>query len=130
MALLTDAMQEMIKQHQCFVATADKAGRPNVGPKRSTQVLDDSTLMFAEATGKKTFQNLQENPQVAIAVVDREKMDGYRFVGTATIHTSGEIYDRVAAQMQKAGIKAQAVVTVQVEEIYSLKPGQAGERIA
>lgn len=79
---------------------------------------------------KRTFQNIKENPQVAIAVIDRDKMDGYRFAGPAQIHTAGELFDQVAAQMQKAGIKAQAVITVSVEEIYSLKPGQAGERIA
>lgn len=130
MAILTEEMKKMISEQQCFIATADKAGRPNLGPKRSTRVLDDETIMFVEATAKKTYANVKENPQVAIAVVDVSKMDGYRFVGPATVIESGELFDKVSAEMQKAGIKPVAVVTVKVEEIYSLKAGKAGERIA
>lgn len=130
MAILTEEMKKMIGEQQCFIATADQAGRPNVGPKGSTRVLDDETIMFVEATAKKTYANVKENPRVAIAVVDKEKMGGYRFVGPAQVIESGEFFDKVAAETQKARIKPVAVVTVKVEEIYSLKPGKAGERIA
>ncbi|MFA5537484.1 MAG: pyridoxamine 5'-phosphate oxidase family protein [Bacillota bacterium] len=130
MAKLTEAMKEMIAGQQCYVATADKDGSPNNAPKRSTRVLDDSTLMFVEGTGKQTYNNLLSNPKVAIAVTDRSVMDGYRFVGTTEVLHEGELYEGAAAISAKEGRpKPKAVVKVNVEEIYSLKPGSAGDRI-
>ncbi|MHB1127751.1 MAG: pyridoxamine 5'-phosphate oxidase family protein [Bacillota bacterium] len=131
MAILTEEMKHMVATQQCFVATADSEGNPNVAPKRSTRVLDDSTLMFVEGTAKHTYQNLLQNSRIAIAVVNREVLDGYRFVGTAEIQDSGPIYDAAAAMSAQAGLpKPRAVVKVQVEEIYSLKPGPtAGTKI-
>lgn len=132
MAKLTEEMKQMIAAQQCFVATVREDGAPSVGPKRSTRVYDEETLAFNEGTAKGTFENLKRFPKVAIAVVDREAMDGYRFVGTATLHYDGPAYEQAAAMSAKAGRPApKAVVTVAVEEIYSLKPGpSAGTRIA
>ncbi len=130
MAKLTEAMKNMIQTQQCFIGTADENGLPNVAPKRSTRVIDDETLAFNEATGRHTFSNLKKNPHVAIAVVNREILDGYRFMGKATVHESGPLYDQAAAMSQKAGMPApRAVVTVKVEEIYTLKPPMGGTLI-
>jgi uncharacterized protein len=132
MAMLTDEMKQMIATQQCFIATVGPDGAPNVGPKRSTRVLDDETLVFSEGTGKATFANLQHQSKVAVAVVNRELMDGYRFVGTATLHQSGPLYEQFAEASRQAGRPApKAAVTIAVEAIYSLKPGPtAGTRIA
>lgn len=132
MAKLTDAMKQMIATQQCFIGTVSPEGMPNVAPKRSTRVHDDETLAFNEGTGRQTFANLANGSKVAIAVVNREEMDGYRFVGTATLHTAGPVYEAAAEASVKMGRPApKAAVTVAVEEIYSLKPGPtAGARIA
>lgn len=50
---------------------------PNIGPKGSTRILDDKHIVFYELTGGRKWENLQNNPKVAIAVVDRNKMRGY-----------------------------------------------------
>lgn len=130
MVKLTDAMKEMVAGHQCYVGTVSSDGYPNVAPKRSTRVLDDSTLVFTEGTGKQTYSNLLSNPKIAIAVADRNVMDGYRFVGTAEVLHEGELYDGAAAMSAKEGRpKPKAVIKVNVEAIYSFKPGSAGEKI-
>jgi len=132
MAMLTDAMKQMIAAQQCFVGTVSPDGLPNVAPKRSTRVYDDETLLFNEGTGRQTYTNVINGSRVAIAVVNRDEMDGYRFLGTATVHESGPIYDDAAAANLKVGRPApRAVVTVRVDAIYSLKPGPtAGTQIA
>ncbi len=131
MAKITPVMRSMINANQCFIATSDKTGRPNVGPKLSTKVLDDETLMFIEATGKKTFENIIENPLVAIAVVDKERLMGFRFCGHAQVLTSGPEFEhakQLALQVRKPLLMA--VVIIKVEEIYSLNPGpMAGQRV-
>ncbi|MCL4469377.1 MAG: pyridoxamine 5'-phosphate oxidase family protein [Deltaproteobacteria bacterium] len=88
MAKITAEMRSMINSNQCFVATSDKTGKPNIGPKKSTKVLDDETLLFIESTGKRTLENIKENPVVAIAVVDKERLVGFRFVGHAELESS------------------------------------------
>ena len=132
MAQLTDAMKELIETNQCFIATADPNGAPNLGPKGSTRVLDDEHLMFTEITGQQTWANVQAGSQVAIAVVAADRRSGYRFVGSPEVITSGPLLERAAEAMQARGIKApvKGVVVMKVDAIYSLAGANPGQRIA
>jgi len=131
MAKLTQEMKDMILTQQCFHATVSKDGIPNNAPKRSTRVFNDETLIFSEGTGGTNYKNILEGSRVSIAVVNRDILDGYRFLGTPEIFTSGEIYDKSAELSLKAGMpKPKAVILVHIEEIHSLKPGpMAGKKI-
>lgn len=131
MAKLTDEMKDLVANQQCFVATASADGMPNVGPKRSTRVLDDENLFFAEITGKLTYRNLKDNSKVVVAVVDRDRMLGFRFVGTAEVIEAGPFYDKVKEGVLKMGFPGlKAAVKVHIDEIYSLGTPGAGERVA
>lgn len=131
MSQLTKEMKEMIAAQQCFHATVSKDGIPNNAPKRSTRVFNDETLIFTEGIGGRTYQNILDGSKVAMAVVNRETMDGYRFIGTPEILTSGEIYEKTAEMSLQAGMpKPKAAVLVRIDEIHSLKPGpMAGKKI-
>lgn len=131
MSKLTPEMKEMVMNQQCFHATISKEGIPNNAPKRSTRVLDDETLIFTEGTGGRTYQNILDGSKVAVAVVNREIIDGYRFIGTPEVQTSGALYDKAAEMSQKAGMpKPKAVILIHIDEIHSLKPGpMAGKKI-
>jgi predicted pyridoxine 5'-phosphate oxidase superfamily flavin-nucleotide-binding protein len=132
MAKLTQEMRELIAAQQCFVATVNPDGTPNIGPKRSTRVLDDDHLAFTEATGNQTWRNVQAGSRVAIAAVDRETMKGFRFVGSPELITAGEIFDQSVAALRARGIMApvKAVVRIRVDGIYNLGIPGAGELIA
>lgn len=130
MAKLTDEMKEFVASHQAYIATSSGEGVPNIGPKRSTRVLDDENLFFAEITGKRTYENLKQNPKIAIAVVDRDNVKGFRFVGTANVMESGPLYDKVKEGVLKMGFPGlKAAVKVHVDEIYNLGIPGAGNRI-
>ena len=131
MSKLTKEMKEMIGSQQCFHATVSKEGIPNSAPKRSTRVFDDETLIFTEGIGGRTYQNILDGSKVAVAVVNRETVDGYRFIGTAEVLTHGAIYDKTAEMSLQAGMpKPKAAVLVKIDEIHSLKPGpMAGKKI-
>ena len=130
MAKLTDEMKSMVGSQQAFVATASPDGVPNIGPKASTHVLDDEHIVFYELLGGRTWENLQRNPKVAIAVADRSTLQGYRFVGTAEFITEGELYEgaKKLAEMLKSSTPPKAAVKVKVEEIYNL--GASGMKVA
>ena len=79
---------------------------------------------------EKTFENLKKNPKVTVAVVDPAAV-AYQFKGSAAIFTEGPLYRQAEEESKKRGQPPPvAMVTVKVEEIYSLTPGgDAGERI-
>jgi len=131
MATLTQEMKDMIASQQCFIGTVSADGTPNVAPKRSTRVLSDDSLIFNEGTGGATYANLKRGSKVAVSVVNRETLDGYRFMGSATLEESGELYDQAAELSVKMGRpKPRAVAIIKIEEIHSLKPGpMAGKKI-
>ncbi len=132
MAKLTQEMKDMVSTQQCFIATVNADGTPNVAPKRSTRVLNDDSLIFTEGTGGATFENIKRGSKVSIAVVNREIVDGYRFLGEATLLDSGELYETAVENSVKLGRpKPYAVALVNINEIQSLKPGpKAGKKIA
>ena len=132
MAKLAQEMKEMILTQQCFHATVSKEGIPNNAPKRSTRIYNDETLIYNEGTGGNTYKNILDGSKISVAVVNRETIDGYRFVGTPELLTSGDTYDQAAELSLKAGMpKPKAVVLIHIDEIHSLKPGPgAGKRIA
>jgi len=122
----------MIATQQCFIGTSDANGIPNVAPKRSTRVLSDDSLIFTEGTGGTTYTNIKRGSKVTVAVVNREILDGYRFIGNPSMHDSGELYEQAVAMSAKMGLpKPLAVVVIHVSEIHSLKPGpMAGKKIS
>lgn len=131
MSTLTQEMKDMIATQQCFIGTSDAEGNPNVAPKRSTRVFSDDSLIFTEGTGGITYSNIKRGSKVAVAVVTREILDGYRFIGTPTMHESGELYEQAVEMAAKMGFpKPLAVVVIHISEIHSLKPGpMAGKKI-
>jgi predicted pyridoxine 5'-phosphate oxidase superfamily flavin-nucleotide-binding protein len=130
MAKLNEEMKALLASQQALIATASPDGMPSIGAKGSTHLLDDEHIAFYELAGGRTWENLQKNPRIAIAVVDRNTMQGYRFVGTAELVTDGELYEgaQKLADMMKMPVPPKAAVKVKVEEIYNL--GAGGLKVA
>lgn len=130
MAKLTEEMKALVASQQAFIATASPDGVPNIAPKGSTHVLDDEHIVFYEMVGRRTWENLQKNPKVAIAVVDSGTMQGYRFAGKAELIAEGELYEgaKKLAERLKVPAPPKAAVKVKVEEVYNLSAG--GQRVA
>jgi len=130
MAKLTEEMKALLGSQLRFIATASRDGAPNIVPKASARVLDDEHIVFYELVGGRTWENLQKNPTVAIAVADVSTLQGYRFVGKAELITEGELYEgaKKLAESMKIPAPPKAAVKVKVEEIYDL--GAAGQKVA
>ena len=117
-----------------WVATATKAGQPNVTPKGSLKLLDDQHVIFADLFSLKTRQNLQENPQVAVTVIDPATATGYQIKGRAEMLTSGPLFEEMASHLKGSpkGLPAmQYLVKITVEAVYDQSAGpEAGKQIA
>jgi predicted pyridoxine 5'-phosphate oxidase superfamily flavin-nucleotide-binding protein len=101
--LSQDMQRVVLEQRLGFVATVDADGNPNLSPKGTTTVFDSSRLMFADIASPGTVRNLASHPNVEINVVDAITRKGYRFKGTARVHTSGELYERGLAVLAARG---------------------------
>ncbi|MDR1081722.1 MAG: pyridoxamine 5'-phosphate oxidase family protein [Deltaproteobacteria bacterium] len=131
MAKLTPEIKDFLSGKLAWVGTADKAGVPNLAPKGTLKVLDDENLVFADLFSLKTRKALEENPQVAVAVID--KMTGYQIKGRAELVTSGPVFELVSKGVKEAmpdlpGPKY--AVKIAVDSVYSLSPGpDAGKKL-
>lgn len=83
------------EQKLAFVATVCADGTPNLSPKGTIAVWDETHLVFADIHSPGTTENLRVNPAVEINVVDPFVRKGYRFKGTAELVTAGELFDRI-----------------------------------
>ena len=102
-----------------YVATVSNDNTPNLSPKGTIIVLDESHLVFADIQSPKTIENLEHNPSVEINVVDPFSRRGYRFKGIAEIISSGEKFNDIISQYKKNGIKniIKCVVLVKIEKL-------------
>ena len=89
-----------------YVATVSKDGTPNLSPKGTIAILDDSRLVFANIRSPKTIENLTKNPSIEINVIDPFSRLGYRFKGLAQILSSGEDFETILDYFKQKGIKS------------------------
>jgi len=119
MAIITDEMARMIAELRlCYVASVTPDGKPNLSPKGSLRVVDDSRLAFADIMSPATMRNLAVNPFIEVNIVHPFLRRGYRVKGRADIVTEGETFDLVANDLwQRDGRQypVNAVVVIAVE---------------
>ncbi len=117
-----------------WVGTASADGMPNIAIKGSLRVLDDGHLLFADLFSRKTRQNLEQNPKVAVMVSDAETHEGYILKGTAELLADGPLYTQVSQELARSPKKLPVpkyVVKIAIEEVYDQSLGaNAGARIA
>lgn len=125
MGILTEDMKRAVDTQLGFVATVCPDGTPNLSPKGTTAVWDNDHLVFAHIHSPGTVENLRSNPSIEINVVDQLVRKGYRFKGTAVVHTDGDVFERgirfyEARGTPKARERIRAIVTVTVERALSV----------
>lgn len=129
--VMTQEMMDVIAGSRAYVATATTDGVPNVVPIGNIKPLDNKTVIIADSYMVKTRKNLEANPKVAFVVEDAAKYP-FQFKGTVKIYTSGEYYDEVVNWVKEASPLApapKAAVVIDIEEIYSVKVGDAGKKL-
>lgn len=92
--LLTPDMRAVIEAtHLCFAATVTPDGLPNLSPKGTIRVWDDSHLFFLDIASPGTRANLMHTPWMELNVVEQLSRRGYRFFGRAELFAEGnEVY--------------------------------------
>lgn len=128
---LDETMTAMLAVQLPIQATTSSEGVPDIGPKRSLRVYDGNTLIYNENTGGKTLKNIQSGSKMAVAVIDREKLDGYRFICKPELCSEGVAYQSAVDFAAKNNMKTPLyAVLLHIEEVYSLRSGaDAGKKL-
>jgi predicted pyridoxine 5'-phosphate oxidase superfamily flavin-nucleotide-binding protein len=95
MAVIDEDMRAIIARSGIgYAATVTPEGRPNLSPKGSLAVWDETSLYFADIASPQTIANLRANPYIEVNFVDVIGRRGYRFKGTAEVHEDGPVFDK------------------------------------
>lgn len=117
MAKLSEEVKKAIADnYPAIIATASKSGKPNVSAKGSFRVVDDDHVAFADVRSPRTMANLQENPQVAVLLLNAQTRKGCRLWGKAEILNSGALFDKISADLAARNMKVNHVVNIAVDD--------------
>jgi predicted pyridoxine 5'-phosphate oxidase superfamily flavin-nucleotide-binding protein len=125
---LTDDMKAVVESaHLCFAATVRPDGRPNLSPKGTVRVWDETRIFYLDIASPGTRRNLEASPWIEINVVDQLSRRGYRFFGRAEIHAGDDVSREATARVlaeERAPYDVAAVVLIEVERAAPLvSPG-------
>ena len=120
MVVITEEIKNFVNfQKLGYVATVSNDNTPNLSPKGTIMVLDESHIAFADIQSPKTVENLKHNPSIEINVVDTFSRRGYRFSGTAEIILSGDKFNKIITYYKTSGVKSsiKSVILIKIEKL-------------
>jgi uncharacterized protein len=125
MGILTEDMRRVVEAELGFIATVCPDGTPNLSPKGSIAVWDDDHLVFCDVRSPGTVGNLRSNPGIEVNVVDQLIRKGYRFKGSAQVHTDDDVFERGVQFYEARGTvrareRIRGIVVVSVERVLPL----------
>jgi hypothetical protein len=126
LGVLDDDMQRVVgEQRLAYIASVCPDGTPNLSPKGTTAVWDDSHLVFAHLHSHQTVANIEAGrPVVEVNVVDPIRRKGYRFKGPAAVHRDGPVFESgLRFYRDLRGLEAdriKAIVLIMVEHAAPL----------
>ena len=123
--MLTPDMRAVLEAARLgFVATVTPDGRPNLSPKGTIRVWDDTHLYFLDIASPGTRANLAHAPWMEVNVVDQLSRRGYRFSGTASLYfQSSDTYEEALGRIYGDGQRiypTTAVVLLAIEHAAPL----------
>jgi len=120
MDIITEKIKNFINfQKLGYVATISADNTPNLSPKGTIIVLDESNLAFADIHSPQTVENLERNPAIEINVVDPFSRRGYRFKGIAEIISTGDKFDKIILHYKETGVKSsiRTIIVMKIEKL-------------
>ena len=120
MAIITEKIKNFVNfQKLGYVATISADNTPNLSPKGTIIVLDESYLAFADIHSPQTVENIKRNPAIEINVVDPFSRRGYRFKGIAEIISTGDKFDKIVSHYKEIGVKSsiENIIAVKIEKL-------------
>jgi predicted pyridoxine 5'-phosphate oxidase superfamily flavin-nucleotide-binding protein len=89
MTLTEPVLEDLRRAAQCWFATEDARGRPNIGARDAWAVLDAEAVVLADTLSPVTARNLRVNPWAVAGFLDGTGRAGWRIEGPARTLSPG-----------------------------------------
>jgi uncharacterized protein len=123
--VIDEDMRRIVNEQRLgYVASVGTDGTPNLSPKGTTAVWDDTHLVFAHLHSYGTVANIEGgNDAVEVNVIDPILRKGYRFKGRASVHQEGPDYEAgLAFYHERSGLEAHRIKAIVLIEIDRVAP--------
>lgn len=114
-----------------WIATVTKEGDPHIAPACFIKPIDKDKILVGISFISRTISNIKNGSRVALG--NAAYPNGYMVKGKGDIFKEGPYFDDFKERIEKrfgGKIKPKAVLLVNVEEVYHLKPAGGKKRIA
>lgn len=138
MVKMPDEVVKMFDNPDCdkqkvltWVATTTEEGEPHLMPACFIKPVDGDKLLIGIAFATQTITNVELGSLVTVA--NAAYPNGYMVKGKGSISFEGPHFEDYKARVEKrfgGKIKPKAVLLVNVEKIYHLKPSDGKKQIA
>ncbi|MCU0861718.1 MAG: pyridoxamine 5'-phosphate oxidase family protein [Methanomassiliicoccales archaeon] len=133
MVELTQEMMDFVKSSKTFaLATATKAGEPNVAPVGAVFLMDPETIWIGNQFMKATLENLRKNPRAALSVWTPGVKGCLKIKGDVRILESGSDYEKMKGMVsaKRADLVCRSLIVLNITEVYQCASGpDAGKRL-
>jgi predicted pyridoxine 5'-phosphate oxidase superfamily flavin-nucleotide-binding protein len=133
MVKLTNEIKQAFSTVKSFpIATASKAGEPNVTPHGFVMLVDDETIWIGDIFMKNTIRNVKENPKASIYIHGPDTKGCYQIKGNITVKSSGPEFEKLNEMVKSKMPNAQAksLLIMKISGVYQCTPGpNAGDKI-
>ena len=124
MKIPTPAKEIVAKDPVVQVATSDKEGTPHIAAARGLQILDDESVTFEDWFCIQTLRNIEENPKVAVSLLEAGGRHGYQLIGTIVKSVTTEVLDGYLPLQEQHRIPhAKHRLHIKVEKVLMLSVG-------
>jgi hypothetical protein len=137
MAKIPQALQQHINEalspNTPLIGSVDRDGYPRISLRGSTCVYDDETIAFWERSFRSLNESIEDGAKISVFFQKPELRESVlpiagvaRFFGTASVHRSGPVRDRVwsiilEAERQKDPERKGFAVLIKVERAEDLR---------
>jgi len=112
-----------------YVATSDASGNPHLAAGRGIAVFEPNRLVFESWFCQTTLRNLQENPRVAVAIVDPATGNGYQFAGKVERTVDTAVMNGYVPDLEPAGMpQVQWRLEIRVETVMAFSADAHSDR--
>jgi uncharacterized protein len=128
--MITEAIQRLAERvGHAFVATSDAKGNPHLAAGRGLNAIPPNRLAFEAWFCLTTLRNLQENPRVAVALVDPATGDGYQFTGYVERKEDTAILNGYIPELENPGLpQVQWRLEIRVESVMAFSADAHSDR--
>lgn len=123
--MISPKMKRFIEETgRAMVASADQFGHPHLAVGEGLTVRGRQELIFEAWFCRETLTNIQQNPYIAVAVIDAGSGRGYQLTGRVVRTTDVALHDGLPPRAEEPGLpQVQWRVVIRVEQILEFAQG-------